>query len=203
MTTLIEFADLVSIKLGFRPTVTFEQAITVMQVGEGSQARFNPIDTIYPMPGAVPFNSFGPGRQYHVWSYPDLTSGVTATARTFEGWPVVIAALRNGSSLSVVIAAVNESDGDQSGYYSQFIEPVVSTWPAAGHRLVVGTLPPPAERKGKAMVVLLAGSKGPYYWADPFGKQIMSEEDLHRAEVGGFLPATEWSQTQLDAFPDV
>ena len=149
MTTRIDFADLVSIENDWEPSLAMEQVVTIMAVGEGSQARFNPIDTILPEPGATPYNSLTTrlrlrlrrrvrkllGRPaerreglLHVWNYVSVDQGAKATAATFAGWPEVVKAITSGADVQTIITAVNAADGDQSNYYDQYVQPVLERW---------------------------------------------------------------------------
>jgi hypothetical protein len=56
-----------------------ELALVAWQAGEASRARWNPLDTTYPMPGAQNFNGAG------VKNYVTLESGLRATWLTLEG----------------------------------------------------------------------------------------------------------------------
>ena len=191
VTTDAVFADLVATEGGWGVSVLFEQVLTVMEVGEHgwdqpAQALFNPIDTEWRLPGSTNFNSAG------VQDYLSLAQGVQATALTYNGWPLFLAAMASPNrTVYSVIGAVNLSDGVPGNYYAPYVQPVLARWPTIGQRLIAGTTatPPPAKKKRRGMVVILAGSKGPFWWADVFGKTVMSETDLHRADVGCFLPA--------------
>lgn len=55
----------------------------------------NPLDSTLPEPGATWFNTFGGG--LHVMNYPDAATGAQATAATIRAYPLITAALRNGS----------------------------------------------------------------------------------------------------------
>lgn len=44
----------------------------------GQGPRNNALDLTQYEGGATPFNSFGPDHQYHVWHYPNLSTGVKA-----------------------------------------------------------------------------------------------------------------------------
>lgn len=81
--------------------------------GEGSRARFNPLDTTQPEPGTTPYNA---NAGVPVENYPDYQSGVTATVATLEpgGRPSplyggILAALQAWSSATAVEDAVAAS----------------------------------------------------------------------------------------------
>lgn len=63
----------------------------------GSVGAWNPLDSILPMPGSWPFNTFA--GDLHVQNYPDAAEGAQATARTIGGFPAITAALRSGSGV--------------------------------------------------------------------------------------------------------
>lgn len=88
-------------------------AIQAWASGEGSRARFNPLDTTQPEPGATAYNANG---GVPVENYPDYQSGVTATVATLEPgrhpsplYGGILAALQDGSSAKAVEDAVAAS----------------------------------------------------------------------------------------------
>ena len=165
MTTRIDFADLVSIENDWEPSLAMEQVVTIMAVGEGSQARFNPIDTILPEPGATPYKSFTTRLRLrlrrrvasswgarleregllHVWNYVSVDQGAKATAATFAGWPEVVKAITSGGDIQTIITAVNAADGDQSNYYNQYVQPVLERWSWEGNVLIAGSTGGPLQ----------------------------------------------------------
>lgn len=110
------------------------QALTAAAVGEGAFAWWNPMDTTLPEPGAVPYNSFGPGGEYHVWSYPSEAVGISATTSTIAGWASVVSALSSSAPASVIVTALDADVGDGTGFslYAAALPSVVATWPAEG-----------------------------------------------------------------------
>lgn len=60
----------------------YEQALVAVMTAEDSTAHWNPCDTTLFLPGATPYNSFGPGGDEHVWNYPTALDGVHATVAT-------------------------------------------------------------------------------------------------------------------------
>lgn len=94
-------------------TPTNIAAIRAWASGEGSTARFNPLDTTQPEPGATPYNANGGDP---VENYPDYRSGITATVATLEpgGHPsplygAILTALGAGASTQAVEQAVAAS----------------------------------------------------------------------------------------------
>jgi cell wall-associated NlpC family hydrolase len=88
-------------------------AIQAWASGEGSAARFNPLDTTQPEPGATPYNTNGADP---VENYPDYQSGLAATVATLEPgghasplYAGILAALQSGTSASAVEGAVQAS----------------------------------------------------------------------------------------------
>ena len=121
-------------------------SLATVYAGEGSQAQWNPGDTILYLPGATAFNSFGPGGRYHVWNYPTPEIGFEAYGETLAGWPVVMEALRARSSAELVCRALDESDGVGGAYYQSVLPYVRANWATESQRLVAGsgsTPPPP------------------------------------------------------------
>jgi hypothetical protein len=66
--------------LGDPATAANVDSIVAWAAGEGSCARFNPLDTTQAEPGAEPFNTLPGGG--HVWNYPSLSAGIQATLET-------------------------------------------------------------------------------------------------------------------------
>jgi hypothetical protein len=153
VTTRIEFADAMSAKAGWPVSLGLEQALSTMAVGEGSQATFNPTDTILFETDATPYNSFGPRGAYHVWNYPDLVTGVLATVATFKGWAGVQAACLIGASAADIIGEVDQvAEGHPTTFYAEFLPTVLDTWPQEGLVLIAGSVPDPPEEEYPSMV---------------------------------------------------
>ena len=218
MTTRIEFADMVSVYNKWKPSLVLEQVLTIMAVGEGSQALFNPIDTILYLPGATPYNSFSHGPpeppwngKLHVWNYVSVEQGVQATAETYAGWPKVVAALQSGASVQAVIDAVNASDGVQEGYYNQYVLPVLERWSWEGYVLIAGTEPPPPlpAKVEKMLVGRVTGTVGPLYLIQPgptathlFVKRVLSKaEESVTSELG--MTIRDYSEEFLNEIPNI
>ena len=68
---------------------------------EGSQAEWNPLDTTQYEEGATAYNTFG--NDQHVWNYPNLETGVKATASTLHNgfYPHILQAFKDGSGAIV------------------------------------------------------------------------------------------------------
>lgn len=84
-------------------------AFSAWAAGEGTCARFNPLATTQPEPGAVAFNNLPGGG--HVWNYPSFGVGVqaTTTALTNGLYQPVIDAFRASAGVAAVEAAVERS----------------------------------------------------------------------------------------------
>ncbi len=84
-------------------------AFAAWAAGEGACARFNPLATTQPEPGATPFNNLDGGG--HVWNYPTFAVGVqaTTTALTNGLYQEVIAAFQASAGVAAVAAAVERS----------------------------------------------------------------------------------------------
>ena len=62
----------------------YEQVLVAVMTGEDSTAWWNPMDTTLAIGDHTPYNSFGPGGEWHVWNYADASLGVYATVATLE-----------------------------------------------------------------------------------------------------------------------
>lgn len=84
-------------------------AFAAWAAGEGTCARFNPLATTQPEPGAVAFNNLPAGG--HVWNYPSFGVGVqaTTTAMTNGRYQPVLDAFRASAGIPAVAAAVERS----------------------------------------------------------------------------------------------
>lgn len=84
-------------------------AFAAWAAGEGACARFNPLATTQPEPGATPFNNLDGGG--HVWNYPTFAVGVqaTTTALTNGLYQEVMAAFQASAGVAAVAAAVERS----------------------------------------------------------------------------------------------
>jgi len=157
VTTRIEFAQAVAEAGQWTYGLGIAQALTAMAVGEGSSARFNPIDTTLQLPGATPYNSFGPAGRWHVWNYPDLATGVDATTKTLQGWAGVDAALKANLSTAEIIFQVDQvAEGTPTTFYSQFVPEVEANWPIIGQVLIAGSGPDIPTQEAPSMVYVTA-----------------------------------------------
>jgi hypothetical protein len=92
------------------------------QQTENTTAAFNPLATTQGEPGATNFNSFGPNGEYHVKNYPDLNTGVKATADTIQQYPSIVSALQGGNAMN------DNLEGNLSNS--------LSTWSGGGYKVV-------------------------------------------------------------------
>ena len=91
MTDYNQFAGLLLDQLGAPNNGSTVGFLTAWMAREGTSAANNPLATTLPWPGASDFNSVG------VKNYPDLQSGVAATAQTLTGgYPAIVADLQRG-----------------------------------------------------------------------------------------------------------
>ncbi len=104
-----QFGGAVLARINAPVTAANLDAFAAWAAGEGTCARFNPLATTQPEPGATPFNTFGGG--LHVWNYPSLAVGVeaTTTALTNGLYQPVIAAFVASAGVAAVAAAVEQS----------------------------------------------------------------------------------------------
>jgi hypothetical protein len=150
-------------------------------VGEGSAARWNPIDTILYEPGAEPFNTFGPNGRYHVWSYATMVDGIRATADTLAGWAEVAAAFAQGMSAQYICACIDAADGVGGTLYVDVLPSVVAAWPAAGQVAIAGSGSPPVPTIPKEPTMILAkatNTNGPWYIIDASGRREVGPTEL-------------------------
>lgn len=110
-----QFADAVLRKLGVRPTPGARKAMVGWMNAEGghwnNDARYNPLNTTQPEPGAGNTGSQGNIKQYRSWQ-----QGVDATATTLKNgrYDGIISALRRGDP-SAVASAIGSSPWGTSG----------------------------------------------------------------------------------------
>lgn len=104
-----QFGAAVLARIGAAATATNLGAFSAWAAGEGTCARFNPLATTQPEPGATPFNTLDDGG--HVWNYPSFATGVqaTTTALTNGLYQPVIAAFRADAGVAAVATAVGQS----------------------------------------------------------------------------------------------
>jgi cell wall-associated NlpC family hydrolase len=135
-------------------------AIQAWASGEGSAARFNPLDTTQPEPGATPYNANGPDP---VENYPDYQSGLAATVATLEPgghasplYGGILAALQAGTSASAVEGAVQASPWgtrrfpDANYPASANFPGFPGSVPAGGAYTLAGTSGPPPAGGGRS-----------------------------------------------------
>jgi peptidoglycan hydrolase-like protein with peptidoglycan-binding domain len=128
------------------------QGLVAVMVGEDSEARWNPTDTTLYLPGATPFNSFGPNGEWHVWDYQSYADGVKATVETIKGLPPIVTALTMPDSVGgmAVFSAAHVVEafdavwaGTPINLYQRTLGPVQASWPFLGEGLVSGSEVPP------------------------------------------------------------
>jgi hypothetical protein len=92
--------------LGEPTTALNVDSIVAWAAGEGSCARYNPLDTTLPEPGAVAFNTLADGG--HVWNYPSWPVGVQATVDTLTSgrYQPVLDVLRSSGGPTALEGAV-------------------------------------------------------------------------------------------------
>jgi hypothetical protein len=104
-----QFGGAVMARINAPVTAANLDAFAAWAAGEGTCARYNPLATTQPEPGATPFNTFGGG--LHVWNYPSFAVGVqaTTTALTNGLYRPVIAAFVASAGVAAVAMAVEQS----------------------------------------------------------------------------------------------
>lgn len=104
--------------------------VVAWEVNEGTDARFNPLATTYPMPGASKFNSIG------VRDYVSLAQGLEATRLTLErgwndyGYSRIVKRLRNCAPARRTARAIKRSSwcaGCTNGRYVIGLIPLVES----------------------------------------------------------------------------
>jgi hypothetical protein len=104
-----QFGSAVLARISAPTTSANLDSFAAWAAGEGSCARFNPLATTQPEPGATPFNNLSGGG--HVWNYPSFAVGLqaTTTALTNGLYQAVIVAFRASAGVTAVAAAVEGS----------------------------------------------------------------------------------------------
>lgn len=108
MVTPKSFAESLLRAEGINPTPQAVANVVAWEAQEGGHwnntARYNPLNTTLPEPGAGNTGSQGNIKVYTGWS-----QGLQATAATLRNYPGILKTLKDGASLSTFEAAVNES----------------------------------------------------------------------------------------------
>lgn len=109
--TRLEWAQRFLRQLGVPVTDRTRMAMVVWMQSEGSPARWNPLATILPMPGAVTMNSAG------VKHYPDRRTGLEASLRTIreEQYDEIVRRLARNSYPRYIVNAIAESPWGTDG----------------------------------------------------------------------------------------
>jgi hypothetical protein len=104
-----QFGAAVMTAIGAGVTAANLDAFAAWAAGEGTCARFNPLATTQPEPGATAFNTLSGGG--HVWNYPSPSVGVaaTTTALTNGRYQPVIDAFLASAGVDAVASAVERS----------------------------------------------------------------------------------------------
>jgi hypothetical protein len=110
-------------------TIPNREALAAWMAGEGTQARWNPLATTEPWPGATLFNSAG------VKNYPTRADGIEATLQTLRNgdYPHLLAALHFGASAPATVVSVAVSPwGTWAGRPASALSTlgVVQRWPS-------------------------------------------------------------------------
>ncbi|MBA2714203.1 MAG: hypothetical protein H0U55_11720 [Rubrobacteraceae bacterium] len=105
-------------------------ALVSWMQAEGSRARFNPLATTLPWPGATNFNSVG------VKNYPALVDGIAATARTLNygadrdlyGYEAIRSRMRRNFRPGRTLRAVESSEWGTGGLALDCLPAIKSHW---------------------------------------------------------------------------
>jgi hypothetical protein len=125
------FAVAVLKRLGAPVTPANVRALTGWEKAEGghwhNQARFNPLNTTEPMPGAG-----NTGSQGNIKVYRSPQQGVNATVRTLKNgrYAGILAAFANGHNPNAVAQAIGNSPWGTSG---GLVAQTIASTPAPGH----------------------------------------------------------------------
>lgn len=92
-------------KLGVPGNINNAVALVAQIQAEGGEARFNPLNTTLPMPGATDYNAV------HVKNYGSYAQGLDATVQTLrqDNMAKLLAALRRGDSARAYWVALGSS----------------------------------------------------------------------------------------------
>ena len=106
-----QFATTLLGAVGAPVTSSNVQAIVGWAQAEGGLSHNNPLNTTENAPGATDFNSVG------VKTYPDIQTGVSATARTLQNgdYGSILSALKAGNDAGAVARAIGSSPWGTSG----------------------------------------------------------------------------------------
>lgn len=101
-------------RLGISPNEQNVSALVAWQQAEGTRARYNPLATTQPAPGADNFNSVG------VKDYATQDQGLDATVKTLRNgnYPNILSALKSGTAYDVGNAVLHSPWGTGSGLLS-------------------------------------------------------------------------------------
>lgn len=96
--------------------------LSAWATAEGGSARFNPLNTTEPWPGATDYNSAG------VKNYPSGADGIAATYRTLVNgyYPGIVRDLRAGRLTAAQIVTRNEAEFDKWGTGAKLILEVLA-----------------------------------------------------------------------------
>lgn len=150
------WAQAVLKSLGAPASANNLRLLNAWQRAEGGGARFNPLNTTQPAPGASNFNSIG------VKNYLSANQGTSATSRTLLNgrYDAVVAGLRQNAAPAQIARAVGDSPWGTSGSLildvlgspgggggSPVAPPAVSTGPPSTPSFAAPSAPKPASLK--------------------------------------------------------
>lgn len=118
---------------------------------EGGSASYNAFNTTLPKPGSTNYNSFGPDGRYHVQSYPDYATGVSATVATLQqsNMSAIRSALVSGTSANVTAAAIGASGwGTSAANLEKIVGEGPSAVPSSTSGADTGTVAETADEAG-------------------------------------------------------
>jgi hypothetical protein len=145
--------------IGAPVTSTNVQFLDAWQNAEGGQAENNPLNTTHQATGATAYNTFNAnGVTYHVWNYPDASTGLAATAQTLSGYSNIVAALQSGNPYTYGNQAGLASDLGTWGTGSAFLGSSSAATPAgAATGAPYSTAPAPISRANVLAIGLIVG----------------------------------------------
>jgi hypothetical protein len=185
--------------------------IVAWAVAEGSDAKWNPLDTTEPAPGATDYNSA------HVKNYPSLQVGYEATLATMKNgyYPRILASLSDpsgGSALGLAAAVGSEPWG--TGNFSRIVE-LVKADPAPYFDHVVagsGTTPPnphpgpgpnpPKPTTSEAQMMLVESSDGKTYLVSGNTKVYIPDTPDSSNLYGIGIPVVKLTAAFVDTIPN-
>jgi hypothetical protein len=192
--------------IGSPATVEHRVALESWIVQEWSEATDqgptdNALDLTDYEPGAVPFNAFGPGYQYHVWNYPSLAEGAQAFHDILQGvqYTALLGLLRSPNSTAEQLTAARNATS--WGYCNPALVLFARANLAFLEALIVpgaGPVPPPPT-----VEVDMVYTRSPNFLVRGDKKAGIPTPDALAAIVAQGIPEKKLTAAELDALTTV